>query len=161
MGTIRSYRYTVATFPLPYKMKYRTRQTVCGISILVFNTKCTRECRPHFAACGTPDRAIGPVYPTTTVATPSPLKMSLHSQHGQKGPANMWSVIHRQRTANTAWAKTSNHFTLANYRVSSTTCTKPDKALQQFRTPSCFILCFAPWLQRTAPPATLAGWTRW
>jgi hypothetical protein len=30
---------------------------VGGISILVFNTKCTRECRPHFAACGTPDRA--------------------------------------------------------------------------------------------------------
>jgi hypothetical protein len=28
------------------------------ISILVFNTKGTRECRPHFAACGTPDRAI-------------------------------------------------------------------------------------------------------
>jgi hypothetical protein len=57
---IRSYRYTVAMFPLPYKnvLKYRTRQNVGGISILVFNTKCTRECRPQFAACGTPDRAI-------------------------------------------------------------------------------------------------------
>jgi hypothetical protein len=40
-------------------LKYRTRQNVGGISILVFNTKCNKECRPHFAACGTPDRAIG------------------------------------------------------------------------------------------------------
>jgi hypothetical protein len=58
---IRSYRYTVAMFPLPYKtvLKYRTGQNVGGISILASNTKCTRECRPHFAACGTPDRAIG------------------------------------------------------------------------------------------------------
>jgi hypothetical protein len=57
---IQSYRYTVAKFPLPYKnvLKYRTRQNVGGIPILVFNTKCTRECRPHFAACGTPDRAM-------------------------------------------------------------------------------------------------------
>jgi hypothetical protein len=55
----QSYRYTVAMFPLPYKnvLKYRTRQNVGGISILASNTKCTRECRPHFAACGTPDRA--------------------------------------------------------------------------------------------------------
>jgi hypothetical protein len=57
---IRSYRYTVAMFPLPYKyvLRYRTRQNVGGISILASNTKCTRECRPHFAACGTPDRAM-------------------------------------------------------------------------------------------------------
>jgi hypothetical protein len=47
-------------FPLPYKdvLKYRTRQNVGGLSILVLNKKCTRECRPHIAACGTPDRAI-------------------------------------------------------------------------------------------------------
>jgi hypothetical protein len=59
---IRSYRYTVAMFPLPYKnvLTYRTRQNVGGIPILASNTKCTRECRPHFAACGNPDRAIHP-----------------------------------------------------------------------------------------------------
>jgi hypothetical protein len=47
-------------FPFPYKnlVKYPTRQNVGGISILVFNIKCTRECRPHFAACGTPGRAM-------------------------------------------------------------------------------------------------------
>jgi hypothetical protein len=57
---IRSYRYTVAVFPLPCKnvLKYHTRQNVGGISILVFYAKCTRESRPHFAACGTPDRAM-------------------------------------------------------------------------------------------------------
>jgi hypothetical protein len=46
--------------PLPYKdvLKYRTQQNVGGIFILVFNAKCTRECRPQFAACGTPDRAM-------------------------------------------------------------------------------------------------------
>jgi hypothetical protein len=56
----RSYRYTVAMFTLPYKnaLRYRTRQNVGGTSNLVFNTKCTSECRPHFAACGTPDRAM-------------------------------------------------------------------------------------------------------
>jgi hypothetical protein len=43
---------------IQYVLKYRTRQNVGGISILVFNTKCTSECRLHFAACGTPDRAI-------------------------------------------------------------------------------------------------------
>jgi hypothetical protein len=60
-SNIRSYRYTVAMFPLPYKnvLKYRTRKNVGGISISVFNTKCTRECRPHFAACDSPDRAMG------------------------------------------------------------------------------------------------------
>jgi hypothetical protein len=59
-GPIRSYRYAVAMFPLPFKivLKYHTREKVGGISILVFNTKCSRECRPHFAACGTPDRAV-------------------------------------------------------------------------------------------------------
>jgi hypothetical protein len=43
---ILSYRYTVAMFPLPYKnvLKYRTRPNVGGISILVFNQECTREC---------------------------------------------------------------------------------------------------------------------
>jgi hypothetical protein len=57
---IRSFRYTVALFPLPYKdvLRYRTRQNVGGISNLASNTKYTRECRPHFAACGTPDRAM-------------------------------------------------------------------------------------------------------
>jgi hypothetical protein len=57
---IWSYRYTVAMFPLPYKnvLRYRAQQNAGGISILASNTKCTRECRPHFAACGTPDRAI-------------------------------------------------------------------------------------------------------
>jgi hypothetical protein len=37
-------------------LNYPTQQNVGGI--LVFNTKCTGECRPHFAACGTPDRDI-------------------------------------------------------------------------------------------------------
>jgi hypothetical protein len=57
---IPSYRYTVAMFPLPIQnvLKYHTRENVGCISIFVFNTKCTRERRPHFAACGTPDRAI-------------------------------------------------------------------------------------------------------
>jgi hypothetical protein len=43
---IRSYRYTVAMFPLPYKnvLKHRTRENVGGISIVVFNMKCTTEC---------------------------------------------------------------------------------------------------------------------
>jgi hypothetical protein len=38
---IRRYRYTDAVFPFPYKnvLKYRTRQNLGGISILVFNTK--------------------------------------------------------------------------------------------------------------------------
>jgi hypothetical protein len=47
-------------FPSPYKnvLKCRTRQNVGGISIFAFNTKCTAECRPHFAACGTPDQEI-------------------------------------------------------------------------------------------------------
>jgi hypothetical protein len=50
----------LSMFPLPYKkvLRYRTRQNKGGISILASNTKRTRECRPHFAACGTPDRAI-------------------------------------------------------------------------------------------------------
>jgi hypothetical protein len=41
----------VTLFPLPYKyvLKYRTREKVGGDFILVFNTKCTRECRPPFA----------------------------------------------------------------------------------------------------------------
>jgi hypothetical protein len=57
---IRSYRYTVAMFPLPYKNvpRYNTQQNVGGIFILASNTKCTRECRLHFAACDTPDRAM-------------------------------------------------------------------------------------------------------
>jgi hypothetical protein len=48
---IRSCRYTVAMLPFTIQnvLKYRTRQNVGGISMLVFNTKCTRECRPHFA----------------------------------------------------------------------------------------------------------------
>jgi hypothetical protein len=59
----RSYRYTVAMFPLSYKnvLRYRTRQNVGGICKLVLNKKCTTEGRPHFAACGTPDQAIVPV----------------------------------------------------------------------------------------------------
>jgi hypothetical protein len=32
---------------------------VGGISSLFFHTKYTRECRPPFAACGTPDQAFG------------------------------------------------------------------------------------------------------
>jgi hypothetical protein len=45
-------------FPLPYNnaLKYRTRETVGGISFLGFSTKCTAVCRPLFAACGTPDQ---------------------------------------------------------------------------------------------------------
>jgi hypothetical protein len=68
---IRSYPFTVAMFPLPYKnvLKYRTREKVGGISILVFNTKCTRVCHPHFAACGTPDRAMGYVSKVRLLAT--------------------------------------------------------------------------------------------
>jgi hypothetical protein len=55
-----SHRYTVAIFPLPDKnvLMYRMREYVGSISILAFNTKCTREYRPHFTACGTPDRAL-------------------------------------------------------------------------------------------------------
>jgi hypothetical protein len=39
---IRSYSYTVAIVPLPYKnvLKHRTQQTDGGISILIFNTFC-------------------------------------------------------------------------------------------------------------------------
>jgi hypothetical protein len=68
---IQSYRYTVAMFPLPYKnvLRYRMRQNVGGASILVFNTKCTRECRPHFAACGTPDRAMSDIRPRPAVTS--------------------------------------------------------------------------------------------
>jgi hypothetical protein len=47
-------------FPLQYKyaLKYRTREKVDGISILVSNTKCTQERRSLFAVGGTPDRAM-------------------------------------------------------------------------------------------------------
>jgi hypothetical protein len=43
-------------FRYPYKNvpKYRTREQVGGISILAFNVKCAAECRPLFAACGSP-----------------------------------------------------------------------------------------------------------
>jgi hypothetical protein len=58
---IRSYRNKVSMFPLPCKsaLKYRTREKVGGISILVFNTKCIAVCRPLFGACGAPDLATG------------------------------------------------------------------------------------------------------
>jgi hypothetical protein len=47
---IRSYGYTVAMFPLPYKnvLRYRMRQNVGGISILVFNTKMYQRVPPTF-----------------------------------------------------------------------------------------------------------------
>jgi hypothetical protein len=54
---IRSYRYTVAMFPLPYTnvLKNHTRQNVGGISILAFNTN-VPESVAHIL--GTPDRTI-------------------------------------------------------------------------------------------------------
>jgi hypothetical protein len=71
-GPIRSYVTRLLCVPLPYKhvLKYRTRKNVCGISILVFNTKCARECRPHFAACGNSGSGYcGGLVPTLLIMT--------------------------------------------------------------------------------------------